>query len=101
MGEVMTQATPCACATVSAEHDGEAALRADNDCLELRSIDKLVSFTTAEAPVVHAAPVVAILPALPPLAPSLSAALQRADRVIRAGPPLPSLSRLALMVFLT
>jgi hypothetical protein len=101
MGEVMTQATTCACATVKAEHDGQPAFRAPNDCLELRSIDRLVSFTTAESPTVHAAPLVAILPALPMPGPALSAALQRAERAIRAGPPAPSPSRAKLMVFLT
>ncbi|HEY3592504.1 MAG TPA: hypothetical protein VGL13_01470 [Polyangiaceae bacterium] len=101
MGEVMNDAATCACATPTPDRDTRRSFRASNDCFELRSLDKLVSFTTASAPVVHAAPVMGILPPPIALTPDLSAAAERAHRAIRAGPLLPPVPRAALMVFLT
>jgi hypothetical protein len=101
MGEIMTTASICACATIHTESTGQASFEANPDCLERRSLDKLVSFTTAASYVVQAAPLLATLPATWPLSAQSLAPAERAEHPIRAGPHGPTSSRAKLMVFLT
>jgi hypothetical protein len=101
MGEVMTALSTCSCATVHVESGGQASWRSNPDCLERRSLDKLVSFTTSASYIVQAAPLVALLPALSPAPAQASTFIPHVEHLIRAGPHGPASSRAKLMVYLT
>ena len=99
MNEVMSPAE-CACAT-PIDRQEQVAIGASHDCLELRTLDRLHSYTVGADWVVPPASLVATLPApLPACTPEGRQAVTN-DHPIRAGPESPAAARARLMVFLT
>jgi hypothetical protein len=100
MDQIMSHPT-CECAQAHNDELDCVAINAANDCFEVRSLHRLVSFTVGSDLGVPAAGLVGVLPAFDPEFPSSKGVVMGAEHPIRAGPYSPAAARANLMVFLT